>query len=722
VTTNSKKSETKIRFSKTRITYLGDPVAIIGLGAVMPDANSIQEFWDNIRSGRNSIREVPKDRWDPDMYYDPDKSVPDKSYSKIGSWVTNFEFQSIKFRIPPKVANQIDAVQQMALEAARQALEGANINTENTAVILGNSMGGEIVRQYTRRVYYPEVEKSLKETHEFQGLSPSVQKSMLVDLKKIYLEPLTEITEDSMPGELANVIAGRVANVFNLRGKNMTTDAACASSIAAVDEAYKSLVSGEVDSVLCGGADRSNEISSFVKFCKIGALSPDGSRPFDKGANGFVMGEGVGFFLMKRLEDAIRDGDQIYALIRGVGSSSDGKGKGITAPNPIGQELAVRRALVNSGVKASDISLIEAHGTSTAVGDRVEVENLQKIFSESNLPNHSIALGSIKSQIGHLKSAAGAAAIIKVALSLHNKILPPSINFKVPNPNIDWDNSPFYVNTKAKPWEHDPSTTRKAGVSAFGFGGTNFHLIMEEYNPDFDYFPDKNIAIALPYDKYMQEYARSIGEMIQISAPSADTLKEEIKKALEGLPSEDYSTNPAAMTLTEIVKKISTGTGDVKLCFSGTSVDSIRKSIEFSSAVIEKENLRKGARARGIFYSEGISSGKLAFLFTGQGSQYVNMLRDLAMRFPIVKQTFDEADSVLNEFLGFNLSSLIFTDGDIQAAEKKLKQTQYTQPAMLTADIALYRLLRVWNKTRYGSRTLFRRVCCTCCCRDSEFQ
>ncbi len=695
MTSNSKKQKTKIKFSQTRVTYPGDPVAIIGLGAVMPDANNIEEFWENVRTGRDSIREVPKERWDPELYYDEDRNAPDKTYSKIGSWITDFEFNSVKFRIPPKVAKQIDPVQQMALEAARQALEGANINNENTAVILGNSMGGEIVRQYTRRVYFPEVEQSLKSTEEFKQLDSKSQQSMLIHLKEKYLKPLTEITEDSMPGELANVIAGRVANVFNLRGKNMTTDAACASSIAAVDQAYKSLVSGEVDAVLCGGADRSNEISSFVKFCKIGALSPDGSRPFDKDANGFIMGEGVGFFLMKRLEDAIRDGDTIYAIIRGVGSSSDGKGKGITAPNPIGQELAIRRALTNAGVTPEDISLIEAHGTSTAVGDVVEVATLQKVFSEANLEKRSIALGSIKSQIGHLKSAAGSAAVLKVALSLYNKTLPPSINFKVPNPKIDWDNSPFYVNTQAKPWDHDSSKTRKAGVSAFGFGGTNFHLIMEEYNPNFNYFPDRKIVEALDYNTYMEKYGKSLGEVFTFSSSDSNQLKDQIKTAISKVPSKDLTEDPAAMTLAEVREKISTPNSEsLVLSFAATNVEALKKNLEFASSVIDKESIRKGARARGIFYSEGIPTGKLAFLFPGQGSQYVNMLADLASRYPVVKETFDEADEVLEEFLGKKLSSLVFSKGDTKKAEEVLKQTQYTQPAMLTADIALFRLFK----------------------------
>lgn len=685
-----------------------EPVAIVGLGAVMPDAQNIEQFWKNIYDGKNSIGEVPKERWDPDLFYDPDPSVPDKTYTKIGAFIRDFKFDGVKFRIPPKMASKLDPIQQMALTAAKEALEDANyesenFNRENTAVIIGNSMGGEIVRQYTRRVYFPEVVKSLKETKAFQTLSESDRNQLIVEVEKKYKEHLEEITEDSMPGELANVIAGRIANVFNLRGKNMTTDAACASSMAAIDEAFKSLVTREVDAVICGGADRSMDVSTYVKFCKIGALSPDGSYPFDARANGFVMGEGVGFFVLKRLSDAIKDGNKIYALIRGVGASSDGKGKGITAPNPVGQKLAIERAYKLAGVSPAEVSLIEAHGTSTRVGDVVEVETLQEVFNNYDIPRGSIALGSIKSQIGHLKSAAGAAAIIKTALALHHKVLPPSINFETPNPKIDWENSPFYVNTKAKPWDHHPDKTRKAGVSSFGFGGTNFHVVLEEYNPDFDYLSHlKREKEAVAERKHYRQFDhrgfvernKSLqGEAFAISGKSEEDLTKNVEYFFNNLPEATNMENPNGESLLSIRRGAKFNPMDpLRVAFPAISIEMLREQKDLIMKGIANKDMREALVRRGVFFSNVLPEGKVAFVFPGQGSQYVNMVKDLYERFSIVKETIDEADEVLKEFLGRKLSSIIF--GNPKELEDVLRQTEYTQPAMLVADISIFRLLK----------------------------
>ncbi|RMG21540.1 MAG: SDR family NAD(P)-dependent oxidoreductase [Methanobacteriota archaeon] len=694
----------KIRFEAVEL-HEYEPVAIVGLGAVMPDALNIDEFWRNIYEGRNSIGEVPKDRWDPDLFYDPDPSVPDKTYTKIGAFIKNFKFDGLKFRIPPKMANKLDPIQQMALTAAKEALEDANyesenFNRENTAVIIGNSMGGEIVRQYTRRVYFPEIVESLKQTKAFKNLSPSDQQQLIVEVEQKYKSHLEEITEDSMPGELANVIAGRIANVFNLRGKNMTTDAACASSMAAIDEAFKSLVTHEVDAVVCGGADRSMDVSTYVKFCKIGALSPDGSFPFDARANGFVMGEGVGFFVLKRLSDAIRDGNKIYALIRGVGASSDGKGKGITAPNPLGQQLAIERAYKIAGISPAEVSLIEAHGTSTKVGDVVEVETLHKVFNKYKIPKGSIALGSIKSQIGHLKSAAGAAAIIKTALALHHKILPPSINFETPNPKIDWANSPFYVNTKAKEWKHEPGKTRKAGVSSFGFGGTNFHIVMEEYDPSVDYFANKKKRERVfsrsyktfDYDEYVRRNKNLQGEPFAISGKTKDEFRSNVNLFFNSLPEGTNLESPELPSLIQIRENAPFSPQDkFRVAIAATFLEILKDKRELVEKGLKSSQMMNALMKRGVFFSKAIPKGKLAFVFPGQGSQYVNMVKDLYDKYTVVKKTVDEADQILHEFLGKKISSIMF--GNPKKQEKVLKQTQYTQPAILVADIAIFRLL-----------------------------
>ncbi|MBY9000496.1 MAG: SDR family NAD(P)-dependent oxidoreductase, partial [Candidatus Heimdallarchaeota archaeon] len=463
-------------------------IAIIGLGCVFPDAFNIDQFWDNILNKKYSITEISKDRWNPKLYFNPDKSIEGKTYSKIGAFIKDYKFNSVKYRIPPKMAEQMDDVQKWSLEAARQALEDAGLPTDgktrsNIAIIIGNSLGGEIQRYTNRRVFFPEIEEEIKHNDVFLTLSKQEQQEFIQKLTESYAHKYPAVTEDSMPGELSNVIAGRIANVFNLTGKSMITDAACASSIAALDTAINSLKTKEYDIALVGGADRSMDASTYVKFSKIGALSATGSRPFDTTADGFVMGEGAGFIVIKRLEDAIRDGDRIYATIPSIGSSSDGKGKGITAPNPEGQKQAITMALERAELSVDDVQYIEAHGTSTIVGDAVELKVLEEVFKNRNL-ERKLAVGSIKSQIGHLKSAAGIASIIKTALSLHNHILPPSINVVTLNTKINWKDIPVQINTEVEEWKVKNNEVRRAGISAFGFGGTNYHSIIEEYDKD----------------------------------------------------------------------------------------------------------------------------------------------------------------------------------------------------------------------------------------------
>ncbi|HEU5453541.1 MAG TPA: polyketide synthase, partial [Terriglobales bacterium] len=383
------------------------PIAIVGIGAVMPDAPNAAAFWENIKQGRYSISETPKERWDAELYYDADPAAPDKTYSKIGGWVREYAWEPMKWRmpIPPCVAEAMDPSQQWAIACTRDALEDFGypkraLELERTAVILGNAMGGERHYRTVLRTWFPELALDLEAGASFASLPEAVQKKIVEEFHQRLDTRLPPITEDTMPGELSNCIAGRIANLFNFRGPNFTADAACASAMAAMCAAVEGLSAGDFDAAITGGIDRNMGASTFIKFCKIGALSATGSRPYAEGADGFVMGEGAAIFLMKRLADAEREGDRIYAVLRGIGGSSDGKGKGITAPNPVGQRLAMQRAWENAGVSPATATLIEGHGTSTRVGDVVEVESMLNVLGSTGLPAHSVALGSVKSNIG----------------------------------------------------------------------------------------------------------------------------------------------------------------------------------------------------------------------------------------------------------------------------------------------------------------------------------
>ena len=382
-------------------------VAIVGVGAILPDAPDAPAFWQNICNKRYSIIDVPPERWSIADYYDPDPAAPDKTYTKIGSWVRGFRFDWQRFRIPPKTAAAMDEGQQWAVAIAAEALADYGyperpLDTERAGVIFGTAMGGELHNLTTQRIVFPEYARALQDAAAFSSLPEPVRQAILQEWRERTGAVFPPVTEDTLPGELANIVAGRVANVLNLRGPNFVADAACASSFAAVSAAVEMLVDHRADAFIAGGVDRNMGAAAFVKFCKVGALSATGSRPFAEGADGFVMGEGSAAFLLKRLADAERDGDRIYAVIRGIGASSDGRGKGITAPNPAGQRLAISRAWENAGLDPAGATLVEAHGTSTRVGDLAEVEASFPSLAAQAL-QHRPRLG--QGNIGHLKAA-----------------------------------------------------------------------------------------------------------------------------------------------------------------------------------------------------------------------------------------------------------------------------------------------------------------------------
>ena len=461
--------------------------------------------------------------------------------------------------------------------------------------------------------------------------------------------------------------------------------------------------------------------STFIKFCAIGALSGTGTRPFADGADGFVMGEGAALLVLRRLADAERDGDRIYAVVRGTGASSDGKGKGITAPNPVGQRLSVERAWARAGLSPSRCGLVEGHGTSTPVGDAAEAASLGEAFAGAGLAPGSVALGSVKSNIGHLKGAAGAAGMLKATLALHHKVLPPSLGFVRPNPNIDWSQSPFAVNTKLREWEVPNGDPRVAGASAFGFGGTNFHVVLEEYVPG-HLRTNGHGSIAVPVEVGSTERPST-------SATAGTPQAGDPEPPLRGAPPTVYKAPlrgalvlgaddeaELARQLELVLSEARAGSAPVPAAPSKAALRAAeRVAIDYGDAgeLAEKAALAlralrgaapaawKALAGRGIFRGQG-EPVKVAFLYPGQGSQYANMLGDLRRIEPIVSEAFDDADSIMRPFLdGRNLSDLIFvdpSDGDAMArAEAGLMRTEITQPAVLTVDTALTRLLGAYG-------------------------
>jgi 3-oxoacyl-(acyl-carrier-protein) synthase/NAD(P)H-dependent flavin oxidoreductase YrpB (nitropropane dioxygenase family) len=389
-------------------------IAIVGMACILPNSPDLAAFWRTVLDSADAVTEVPSDRWDPEIYYAPEVGPGQAgriSVSKWGGYLAEVPFDAIGYGIPPSALASIDPTQLLALEVSARALSDAGYapgrdgaDHSRTGVIFGAEAGSDMGHAQTLRTMLP---------------------AYLAEVPEELTDQLPTVTEDSFPGILANVIAGRVANRLDLGGPNYTVDAACASSLAAMDAACKELASGGSDLMICGGADLHNGINDYLMFTSAHALSPTGRcRSFDSTGDGIALGEGVAAVVLKRLSDAERDGDRIYAVVRGLGGSSDGRALGLTAPRADGQRRALDRAYRQAGVSPAQVGLVEAHGTGTVVGDRTELETLTTVFNEAGAAPGSCALGSVKSQIGHTKCVAGLAGVIKTALALYTGTRP----------------------------------------------------------------------------------------------------------------------------------------------------------------------------------------------------------------------------------------------------------------------------------------------------------
>ena len=686
-------------------------IAIIGLACILPKAPDARTYWANIIDKVEAIEEIPPDRWDWRLYYHQDRKAQDKIYSKWGCFIDEVPFDPMEYGMPPNSLRSIEPLHLLTLQVVREAMKDAgyltrSFNRERTSVILGAGGGvADLGIAYSIRSFIPLME------HMSNGL---LKADRLISQMNGFFP---EWTEDSFPGILMNVAAGRVANRFDLGGVNFTVDAACASSMAAVYLAVRELQSYSSDMVVVGGSDTMQNPFTYLCFSKTQALSPTGrSRPLDDSADGIVLGEGVAVVILKRLADAERDGDKIYAVIKAVGSSSDGRDKSLTAPRPEGQILALKRAYAQAGISPATIELIEAHSTGTVAGDRAEVQALSRVFAEAQARPQSCAIGSVKSMIGHTKCTAGVASLIKVAMALHSKILPPTLGVSQPNKIADFEHSPFYVNTEPRPWlKSDGDYPRRAGVSAFGFGGTNFHAVLEEYTQN---YCQKTTPPLL--------YQRWPSELFLWEAQSKQELEEQIKHELNNLSKEQQGLplhqaafrrweklkaaaacpareqqQTAAAAGVGGAKSSSSSSAGFRLAIVATSVEDLvqklNQSIKVTQSGHEAVNYHD---PHGIFLS-GPSSracGKIAFLFPGQGSQYPNMARDLALHFPSVRSCFEQMDQILKSKLPRRLSDYIFplpvfTSEDKARQQKELTRTRIAQPAIGAASVALSRLL-----------------------------
>ena len=653
-------------------------IAIVGMACILPKAGDLQTYWENILAKVDAITEVPKERWDWKKYYDPDPSAPDKSYSKWGGFLDDVPFDPLNYGIPPNALSSIEPLQLLTLEVARRALDHAGYKNrpfprERASVILGVGGGGaDLAQRYGTRVAMTAANSASDSDSD----TP---------------QELPKWTEDSFPGMLSNVAAGRVANRFDFGGVNYTVDAACASSLAAIYHAVNELEAGTSDLVIAGGSDTVQSPFAYVCFSKTHAFSFQGRcRTFDESADGIAISEGVAAVVLKRLSDAQRDGDRIYAVIKGIAGSSDGRDKSLTAPRVEGQLLALKRAYTKAGVSPSTVKLIEAHGTGTVAGDQAEIEALKRLFESSGVPKESCGVGSVKSLIGHTKATAGVAGIIKATLALHHKVLPPTGGVDKPNSKARFQESPFYINSELRPWINaEPEEPRCAGVSAFGFGGTNFHAVLEEYRANTE---PRGAWQRWPGELFLWA-SRSREEMIAALLSLDRGLSETANLELLELASSLWQqTKKDAATLN--------GSTRLRLALVATSVEDLRQKLRTASENLKNPACNRVQDPRGLYLNlqPFTAEGQIAFLFPGQGSQYVGMLRDLAIQFSEVRERFEMADRVLRAELPAPLSSYIFpppsfTPEEQQSRHQKLIQTNVAQPALGVAGLAMFRLL-----------------------------
>ena len=646
-------------------------LAIVGMGCLFPGAAGIEQYWASILAKVNSVREVPRERFDANLHYDTDRKRRDKFYSRWGGFLDDVPFDPVRYGIPPKALAAIDPLQLLTLVVTDHALRDAGydrreFDRQRTSVILGLSGGlGDVGIKYAVRSLLPD----------------------LVDRPpEELLERLPEWTEDSFAGILLNVAAGRVANRFDFGGVNFAVDAACGSSLAAVFASARELTSGASDMVVTGGVDTVQSPFGFMCFSSSQALSPSGRcAPFDAQADGIAISEGIGLVVLKRLADAERDGDRIYAVIKGIAGSSDGRGRSMTAPRPEGQVLAMRRAYDQAGFPPSSVTLIEAHGTGTVAGDEAEVGSLTRLFSADGAEPRSCALGSVKSMLGHTKAAAGMAGLIKVALAIYHKTLPPTINVNRPNPKLADPSSPFFVSTEAQPWLRPaPDTPRRAGVSAFGFGGTNFHAVLEEYTGDFSDPLDRPARRQWP------------AELFVWRGDSREALTGELARF--GATLAGASGRPLAEFASEVCARFENASGGaMRLALVAASVADLEEKLRRATAAIASGEALWDDKT-GVYFAAATVPGAVAFLFSGQGSQKPGMLRGLALSFPECRETLEQADRTLHGRYPRRLSSYIypppaFTPEERQEQMNALTDTVVAQPALGAVEIGLVRVL-----------------------------
>jgi len=662
-----------------------EPIAIVGMACLFPMAPDVGTYWENILGKVDAVGDPPESR-EMDFWIAAREQTG--LYCVRGGYIGDLaQFHPQEFGVMPSAVDGAEPDQFIALELAHQTLLDAGVpevplNRERTEVILGR---GTFVNRGTAVHFHHKIGIDqfialLRELH------PEHTEEELREIRARLKACLPPVTPETAAGMAPSLVSGRIANRFDLKGMNCTMDAACASSLIALERAIHDLREGRCDAALVGGVQVSTPPPIHNMFCDMGALSRRPHlRPFDRDADGTMLGEGAGMILVKRLADAERDGNRIYALVRAVGTSSDGRAKAILTPRIEGEELALRRAYEAGRIDPATVALIEAHGTAMPVGDETEIQALRRVFGDrEGAPR--IALGTVKSMISHLLPAAGIAGLIKTALALYHKVLPPTIHCENPNPRLEIEKTPFYLNTETRPWIHGAATPRRAGVNAFGFGGINAHAILEEHRGDEDGAPSL--------------HRRFETELVALHGATREEViarAREVRRFLDRAP--DAPLRDVACTANQGL-----AASPARLCVVAADPADLARKLDHALQRLADPGCARIKDRGGIYYFERPlhPDGRIAFLFPGEGSQYPNMLADLCLHFPVVRSRFDLMErAFVNHPRGYTPAQFIFPPPGAQGAhadpeeqERRLWQMDGAVESVFVASQALYALLR----------------------------
>ncbi|MFW7378809.1 MAG: SDR family NAD(P)-dependent oxidoreductase [Oligoflexus sp.] len=672
-----------------------EDIAIIGISCLYPGAKSPLELWENILAKRQQFRRMPDERLPLSEYYDANVKAPDKTYGQEAALIDGFRFDWSDYRVPKKTFESTDIVHWLALHVALQALEDAGyskdtIAREQCGVILGNTLTGEWTRANAMRTRWPYVEKVLRETAAARGLKGEAFQDFINSTESAFKSAFPTTTEDTLSGALSNTIAGRICNFLDLHGGGYTVDGACSSSLIAVIQAARNLANHDLDIAFAGGIDISLDTFELIGFAKTGALTKEEMRVYDKRASGFTPGEGCGFVILKRLEDAKRDGDRVYAVLKGWSLSSDGKG-GLTAPSVDGQAKAIAQTYNMAGYDLSDCHFVEGHGTGTPLGDRVEVSALAKVFGEEK-KDTQLGLTSLKSIVGHTKAAAGIGAFIKAIIAVNRRVMPPLAGCEMPSDLFANEAQSLYPLIQGQ--KLPENTIVRAGVSAMGFGGINTHVTLESSESVAD-----NLQPDMPEEVIMASYEKF--EAFPFSAHTASELVGKVREAqkiaarISRAEMVDY-----AADLARHVKASEPWKASV---VAEKPTDLVQRLKELEALAQDELQIGEIRALERVFISRKKDSARVAFVFPGQGSQYLNMGRQLIKRHEWAHEDAVSFENVIRDVSGesffdsFDIpNSHRLSANELREKKKAASQTEIAQPGIcLTSSLWQKKLKRL---------------------------